>query len=283
MEAKNVIFISHAAADQDIAALLKLEIHPCFPEADVFVSSDPGSLPPRSAWAETILNRLHRAAIIIVVATERALKRPWVWFEAGAGWQRGVTQTEDIHKVPAFLSCCLGTQEKGKLPAPFSIYQSLNIGNPDDLGLMFIEIAKAVGVQKSAPDYESLALKLRKVEISVAEASDRATDPILADQRRRVSEQILALDADGQEAIYILARDGQANDANTLAELHQKGLAKSNPISIFEGLSTRTNLVSMGSGQADRMIRTEQKTWVINPTLRQLVLDHFADRSQRAQ
>src|SRR5713226_448064 len=107
--AKPVVFVSHAYSDLRLAALLKAEISSCFPTAEVFVSSDPGTLPPRDPWVQTILENLGQAVLTLVVATGRSLKRTWVWFEAGAGWG----------SEPSFLTCCLGEVYKGNLPPPF--------------------------------------------------------------------------------------------------------------------------------------------------------------------
>src|SRR5713226_8976513 len=73
--AKPVVFVSHAYSDLRLAALLKAEISSCFPTAEVFVSSDPGTLPPRDPWVQTILENLGQAVLTLVVATGRARRR----------------------------------------------------------------------------------------------------------------------------------------------------------------------------------------------------------------
>lgn len=102
----------------------------------------------------------------------------------------------------------------------------------------------------------------------------------LADQWRSVEFQLQSiakepLGIENLEALRILARDGQANDASVLRELRSKGMAQISIAGFFEGLSIRTNLLSLGPGQGDRMIRSDMKTWVINPNLRKLVLHYF--------
>ncbi|MGH9817108.1 MAG: TIR domain-containing protein [Candidatus Acidiferrales bacterium] len=78
---RDVLFLSHAAADAEIAAVVKREVEQCFPFVTVFVSTDPEELPPGSPWVETILENLEAAKIVAVLATSRALTRKWVWFE----------------------------------------------------------------------------------------------------------------------------------------------------------------------------------------------------------
>ena len=109
---QDVVFISHAYADMDLALILKKGLEGAFPSATVFDSSDPSSTQPREEWVRKVLEYLQRSAIMVVLATERSMRRPWVWFEAGAAWG----------PKPNFVTCCVGTMHKGNLPAPFSNY-----------------------------------------------------------------------------------------------------------------------------------------------------------------
>src|SRR5213593_4436948 len=101
--ASTIVFLSHAAADQEIARHLKQVIETCFPQINVFVSSDPEDLPPGDPWVQTVLANLESAKMLLILATERGLNRKWVWFETGAGWSRGLL----------FIPCCAGKTRKG--------------------------------------------------------------------------------------------------------------------------------------------------------------------------
>jgi len=57
--ASTIVFLSHAAADQAIAGHLKHVIETCFPQINVFVSSDPEDLPPGDPWVQTVLANLN--------------------------------------------------------------------------------------------------------------------------------------------------------------------------------------------------------------------------------
>jgi hypothetical protein len=116
-----LIFLSHAAVDEGIAAHLKEVIEATLPGTSVFVSSDPEDLRPGDPWVDVILDNLRAAKLVLVLATQRGLSRKWVWYESGAGWSRGV------RVVP----CCVGKLRKGELPAPFSSFQALNIDEED--------------------------------------------------------------------------------------------------------------------------------------------------------
>ena len=112
IEDRDVVFLSHAYADMEIAFLLKKALEGAFPSATIFDSSDPSSTQPREEWVRKVLEHLQRSSLVVVIATDRSMRRPWVWFEAGAAW--GPT--------PNFVTCCVGAMHKGNLPAPFSNY-----------------------------------------------------------------------------------------------------------------------------------------------------------------
>src|SRR6266852_8692038 len=80
------VFLSHAASDEHIALLLKAEIERRLPGVKVFCSSDPTDLPPGTKWSPAIQQALQDSTMLIFVASERGLQRPWVWFECGTFW-----------------------------------------------------------------------------------------------------------------------------------------------------------------------------------------------------
>src|SRR5713226_5260641 len=80
------VFLSHAASDEHIALLLKAEIERRLSGVKVFCSSDPADLPPGTKWSPEIQQALQNSTMLIFVASERGLQRPWVWFECGTFW-----------------------------------------------------------------------------------------------------------------------------------------------------------------------------------------------------
>src|SRR6266700_1777197 len=131
-----LVFVSHAAVDEEIAKRLKSAMEETLPGIRIFVSSDPEDLKPGDPWVEVILSNLSQAELIIVLATQRALSRKWVWYESGACWSRGV------RVVP----CCVGTLRKGQLPAPFSSFQALNIDEEEGYGRLMHAVADEFGL-----------------------------------------------------------------------------------------------------------------------------------------
>jgi hypothetical protein len=156
----------------------------------------------------------------------------------------------------------------------------------NDLGLELRNARRAASEAEIIRQHAAaLSAKLSETELKLKGAtSEKAiADNITADQWRQVESQIESLakgplGPESVEALYVLARDGQANDGYVLGELRKKGMAQGSIMGIYEGLSGRTNLVSLGAGQGDRSIRADMKKWVINPELRKLVLHYFERR-----
>jgi len=148
------VFLSHAAADAQIANLVKCEIERRVPGVWVFSSSDPSDLPPGTKWPKEIQDALQRMDLFILLATERSLRRPWVWFEAGTVWFR------DQRLVPL----CLGAVRKGALPPPLGERQGLNADEAGDLSLLFAEIANFAGLKVEEPELGRLIPDLLVLE-----------------------------------------------------------------------------------------------------------------------
>ena len=118
-----LVFLSHAAIDEEIAKYLKEIVEKSFSGVKVFLSTDPEDLPLGDPWVETILQNLRAARLLLVLASGRGISRRWVCFELGAEWGQS-------HKI---IPCCLGKLRKGSLSAPFAIHQQVNIDEEQDL------------------------------------------------------------------------------------------------------------------------------------------------------
>jgi TIR domain-containing protein len=168
-----MIFISHAAADQELAGHLKQVIETCFPQINVFVSSDPEDLPPGDPWVQTVLANLKSAKVLLILATERGLNRKWVWFETGAGWSCG----------QLFIPCCVGKTRKGQLPHPFSAYQAINIDEEDEFGVLLRRLRGTFGEPEIAPELQKITREFIRLEIR-------------AEEREKIRAANLAAEAD---------------------------------------------------------------------------------------
>jgi len=150
------VFLSHAASDEHIALLIKAEIEGRLPGVKVFCSSDPTDLPPGTKWSPEIQQALRQSTMLIFVASERGLKRPWVWFECGTFW----------FTDKKIMPLCLGDVRKNALHPPLSELQAINGDEPNELKIGLEVIAASTGSTLSdASDLNHLSEKLKQLDL----------------------------------------------------------------------------------------------------------------------
>ncbi len=135
----NLVFLSHAAKDQDIAIFLKKIIEQAIPGSDVFVSSDTEDLRPGDEWIKRIRENLREAKMLLLLASERGLARPWVWYETGSAWSR------EIRMIP----CCLG---------------KINTDEAGDFRSLLTEIGRELKMPLQLPDIEPVVSQLQALD-----------------------------------------------------------------------------------------------------------------------
>jgi hypothetical protein len=139
-----LVFVSHAAADKQIAAEFQKDIKADFlGMCIVFVSSSLDSLNAGFEWNQIIKKNLLKCSILVGLLSPVALTRGWVYAEFAAGWIRG---------IPTIPVCHSGL-DRGALPAPISAFQALNLKEEDHLSHLYGLIADAVGCQKPNVDF----------------------------------------------------------------------------------------------------------------------------------
>jgi hypothetical protein len=155
-----LIFLSHAARDQHIAIYLKTIIEEAIPSSNVFVSSDTEDLRPGDEWVKTIRQNLREAKMLLLLASERGLARPWVWYETGSAWSR------EIRMIP----CCLGRVRKNGLSAPFSSYQALNADEAGDFRSLLTEVGRELKLPVHLPEIGPLVSQLQALDRTAHES-----------------------------------------------------------------------------------------------------------------
>lgn len=119
---KSVFFISHVTEEAELALTIQEWIESTFsPTCRVFVSASARDLPPGSAWLDEIRGALAESAALFVICSNSSISRPWINFEAGCGWIRG---------VPVIPLCHSGVT-RDSLPQPLSSFQSLELASPN--------------------------------------------------------------------------------------------------------------------------------------------------------
>jgi hypothetical protein len=148
---KSVVFISHITPEKEIAIAFKELVEMSFlGMIEVFVSSDENSIGMGQRWLENITNALKTCSIEIVLCSEKSVKRPWINFEAGAGWIR------DIPVIPL----CHSGMEPSKLPLPLNMLQAATANQISSLNLIFPVLAHAIGSATPKVDFTDFIAKV---------------------------------------------------------------------------------------------------------------------------
>jgi hypothetical protein len=267
---KPVLFVSHASVDMELALLLKRAVTRCFPALTVFDASDAESLRPTEDWVHSVLDNLRATKLVLVIATERSMF--WVWFEAGASWDR----------TSRLVTCGIGKTHKGNLPLPFSIYIAFSLTEPRDLEGLFDLIQERLGGRGTqAVDFDDLASRFAAIEDSLVRDQKALNDPLYEERWKLVNERIDGMDANGREALKLLLLDGNSTDHFALAQLKTKGFA-GNHASILPGLQVVSNLTQRVPDQPPSHQAQESYSvlWEIKPEFRPLVRRYFEEKKQ---
>jgi len=270
--APRVLFLSHAAVDEEIAVYLKKALAAAFPGLEVFVSSDPEDLPPGDPWVETVLKNLREAFAVWVLATDRGLSRKWVWFEAGAGWGR----------KNQFVPCCVGRIRKGQLPPPYSHHIAVNADEEQGLRTAFEQLAKDLGWPISQVDYAEVAGNLTRLDVRAEERAKAQSSPFAAERSERVVDGMAKLQPHEKEVVRQLLIDGQLTDRQAIVFLQNKNLMKSVAIYVFFNIASQTGFVRrVWPPSPNEGISGYEGPWEINPDLKHEIEEYFRRQKGR--
>jgi len=121
------VFLSHAAADHRLAALIGDALKSAAPGLQLFVASKPGEIPTGEEWLREIKSRLRASDTYIVLLTPISVERPWIWFETGAAWMG------DRKLIPVVG----GGLSKAAVPYPLGAHQALSLDSFGDVEQLF--------------------------------------------------------------------------------------------------------------------------------------------------
>lgn len=153
---KPMLFISHITEEKDLALAFKDLVEKHFlGMLEVFVSSDENSIGMGQRWLDNITNALKSCSVEVILCSPQSIRRPWINFEAGAGWVR------DIPVIPL----CHSGMEPSQLPMPLNLLQAAKAGEVGSLKLVFPVLANALGAKSPSVDFTEFTEYVKEFEV----------------------------------------------------------------------------------------------------------------------
>jgi hypothetical protein len=153
--AKSNVFISHTRTETELAQILKKHLAKDFLGSfDIYVSSDATTIKLGTKWLEDLERTLKESQVEIVLCSKASVSKPWVNFEAGAGWIRG------IRVIPV----CHSGLTQDELPTPLNSLQGIMASESRSLQQLYEAIAEVYEMRAPEPDFEVIAREIAELE-----------------------------------------------------------------------------------------------------------------------
>lgn len=154
--AKPQIFISHISKETELAQTLKKHLAKDYllnPD-EIFVSSDGKSIEAGEEWLKELREALQDAPIVIILCSKESVGRPWVNFEAGAGW---------ILKR-RIIPLCHSGMKRDDLPTPLNTLQALEVNQAASVQILYETIGGLIKRPTPPADFNAIAAEIKDVE-----------------------------------------------------------------------------------------------------------------------
>lgn len=175
---KPSIFISHISEEKELALIYKRHIFEDFAgQVDVFVSSDSVSINAGEPWLNAIQNALEKSQIEMIICSQASTRQPWVNFEAGGGWFKGVT----------IVPVCHTDMSPENLPMPLNLLQSIKAADRNDLKQLYTLIAKTIHAAVPEIDFSML-----HNEVSSFEENYKSSLPKVYTRKNVINRSIMS-------------------------------------------------------------------------------------------
>ena len=162
--AKQSVFISHISDETEIAQWLKARMDRDFlGSLEIFVSSDRTTIAAGRKWLDEVDKALKRADLQIVLCSQASVGRPWVNFEAGAVWLRG---------IPVVPVCHSGLAP-AELPVPLSMLEGISLTDGKGLEKLYDCVAGTLQLRTPSIDFQALAKEAAAIEERTIKRVDR--------------------------------------------------------------------------------------------------------------
>lgn len=238
---QSLLYIIHAAADRDLAILLRANIKDCIPGIQLFLASKAGEIPTGDDWLAHIHDNLKAATAFLFLLTPRSIERHWIWYEAGAAWSRAVA--DGCRQLPV----AAGGLDRATVYYPLRAVQILDLEQPDDAAQLFRDLggelespeAFCKAVRATALPPPGSPADLQKVRDALAQVYE----PPRAVLRRMLAGESLGFD----DMRVVLERGGFVSDGHSVQR-------------VFDALK------NTGLLQAD-----EDQRWTLRPDVKESV------------
>ncbi len=174
------IIICHIHEDTSIAQILQDWIESTFAgQSDVFVHSDDEIILSDAAWLEKMDDALEGANALILVISPTSIQKPWLNFELGCAWMKGIF----------ILPICHSGITIANLPQPLSMFQGLDLNQENFPEMLFTLLGKQLGIRKLPHlNFAEMAGEIRKAQEAIRpRASEKAE---LAGETRKPQEAV---------------------------------------------------------------------------------------------
>jgi hypothetical protein len=128
------IFLSHAAANEDLARALAEALEQSGEGVEVFVSSRPGDIGAHAAWLSAVEDALAQADAFLILLTPESIGRPWIAFEAGVAWSSNKIWV--LARVSALAA--------DDIPSPLNTREIYAIDQAEPLATVFAALKRPV-------------------------------------------------------------------------------------------------------------------------------------------
>ena len=155
---KKAVFISHISDESELAQWLKATLDRDFLGGlEIFVSSDRSTIEAGRRWLDEVHDALKAADLQIVLCSGASVGRPWVNFEAGAVWLRG---------IPVVPACHSGLEPQAL--HPLNMLQAVVLSRPEGPAKLYDAVAAAMGLRAPSVDFAAIATEAGAIEAKSA-------------------------------------------------------------------------------------------------------------------
>lgn len=172
------VFLSHISEEASEARALGKQLESALPGLKVFVSATDIHL--GHSWLMEVHKALERSQATLALCSPNSVRRPWVNFEMGCGWAKG---------IPVIPVCYKGMRPS-QLPDPLGTFHTLELKDARSCAVLVEELAMTVGCQP-ARDFDYAGM-LKSIESGLPTRTD-TIGIVLCHQQNKWEDESLSV------------------------------------------------------------------------------------------